>query len=161
MNREKPHVIIFPEDDANRQIVNGFLTHLNINSGAIKMLPVAGGWKNVADKFEKNLIPEMSKYPDMVVILLIDFDEKEGTKTNLTYAKSKISSYLERRVFILGVFFEPEKLKKELGSYESIGEKLAEECYENNDSFWQHPLLNHNQNELKRLSEIVKPIIFN
>jgi hypothetical protein len=26
-NKYKPHVVVLPEDDANRQLANGFLTH--------------------------------------------------------------------------------------------------------------------------------------
>lgn len=161
MNQYKPHIVILPEDDANRQIANGFLNNLKVNFRSIKILHSAGGCQKVPDKFAKDIIPDMEKNSDKIVILLIDFDEKEGSVNNFTYAKNKIPEDLLDRVFILGVLSEPERLKKGNGSYEQIGEKLAEDCYDDTNTLWQHPLLKHNQNELRRMSSFVKPIIFN
>lgn len=161
MNREKPHVVILPEDDANRQIANGIMMNSNVKQRNLKILSPARGCKKTADQFEKDIIPEMSKYPDMNVIMMIDFDEKQGSVNNFSYAKSKIPDNLKNRVFVLGVFSEPEKLKKGNGSYETIGEKLAEDCYNNTHTLWQHQLLKHNHRELHRMSPIIKPIIFN
>ena len=42
-NKYLPHIHVLAEDDANRQIVNGFLLELNDNR-AVKVLPLAGGW---------------------------------------------------------------------------------------------------------------------
>ena len=36
VNKEQPHLLVLPEDDANRQIVNGFINHLNVNKSAIQ-----------------------------------------------------------------------------------------------------------------------------
>jgi hypothetical protein len=162
MNQYKPHIVILPEDDANRQIANGFLNNLNVNFRSIKILHSAGGCRKVPDTFAKDIISKMRKYSEMLVILLIDFDAKENPINNFTYAKSKVPEDLKDRVFVLGVFSEPEKLRKEIGSYEKIGEKLAEDCYDDTNTLWQHDLLNHNQDELQRIySSPVKQIIFN
>ncbi|QEI40683.1 hypothetical protein BMF77_01255 [Dolichospermum sp. UHCC 0315A] len=40
INKNKPHLLILPEDDANRQIVNGFIQNLNVNNRAIQILPI-------------------------------------------------------------------------------------------------------------------------
>ncbi len=161
MNREKPHIVILPEDDANREIANGILMNSNVKQRTIKILPPAGGCRKTADKFEKDIIPQMSTYPDMNVIMMIDFDEKKGSVNNSSYANSKIPDHLKHRVFVLGVFSEPEQLKKGNGSYETIGEKLAEDCYNNTDTLWRYQLLKHNHRELHRMSPVIKPIIFN
>lgn len=167
-NKYKPHIVILPEDDANRQIVVGFISYQNIDHRCIDILNCAGGWIKAVAEFENNIIPEMRTYPLKVVILLIDFDEKEDRLTDI---KDKIPENLKDRVFVLGVFSEPEKLKKEIGSYEKIGEQLAKECYDNTHTLWQHRLLSHNQSELERISSskinlngdplTVKQIIFN
>lgn len=156
-------VIILLEDDANRQIVNGFLNHLNINSRAITILPLAGGWKKVGDNFEKNIIPEMLKNSGIIAILVFDFDKhkKKGNIDNFSYVQGKIPKNLKHRVLSLGALHEPEKLKKELGKYEKIGEKLAEDCYDNTYSLWQHSQFKHNLKELNRMIHVVKPVIFN
>lgn len=160
MNREQPHIVILPEDDANRQIANGFLTHLNVKYRSVRILPLAGGCKKTADKFEKELIPLMMQYREMTVILLIDGDQKQSEANNYSYAVAKVPNNLKNRVFILGVFSEPEELKKEIGSYEIIGEKLADDCYDNTDTLWGHSLLVHNKSELERMAFVIKPIIF-
>jgi hypothetical protein len=41
VNVFKPHVLVLPEDDANRQIVNGFLLDPSLNLRAIQALPIA------------------------------------------------------------------------------------------------------------------------
>lgn len=73
VNRHLPHVLVLPEDDANRQIANGFLLHHAIGNRKIQVLEEAGGWLHAV---------------------------------------------------------ETEALRASLGSYESIGLRLAEDCYE-------------------------------
>jgi hypothetical protein len=45
VNRYKQHVLILPEDDANRQIANGFL--LDVNARQVQVQNVGGGWSAV------------------------------------------------------------------------------------------------------------------
>jgi len=45
VNRHSPHVYVLPEDDANRQIANGFLLDPSIVDYRIRVLEEAGGWK--------------------------------------------------------------------------------------------------------------------
>jgi len=47
-----------------------------------------------------------------------------------------------------------------LGSYETIGRALAEDCREGTDTTWEHGLLRHNSGEIGRLRERVRPILF-
>jgi hypothetical protein len=54
---------------------------------------------------------------------------------------------------------EPEELKATLGSYETIGMALAQDCREGTDT-WGHALLKHNTAEIERLREHVRPILF-
>jgi hypothetical protein len=63
-------------------------------------------------------------------------------------------------VFILGTLTEPEALKRDLGSYETIGLALAQDCRDETDTTWGHDLLRHNAGELERLRETVRPILF-
>lgn len=60
------------------------------------------------------------------MILLIDFD---GDPERLTCAQSYIPENLKKRVFIVGVWTEPEDLKAALGSYENIGLSIAKDCH--------------------------------
>lgn len=51
-NKYLPNVYVLPEDDANRQIVNGFLLNPDLKTNAIKLLPNVGGWQKVVDAFK-------------------------------------------------------------------------------------------------------------
>jgi hypothetical protein len=51
LNNYLPHLLVIPEDDANRDIVTGFINHVSVNSRKIKVENVAGGWKKASDKF--------------------------------------------------------------------------------------------------------------
>jgi len=56
----------------------------------------------------------------------------------LAYAENVIPDHLADRVFVLGVWTQPEKLKAVLGSYEMIGMALARSCREEIDTTCGH-----------------------
>jgi hypothetical protein len=160
VNKYQPHVLILPEDDANRQIANGFILNSNINEPAIQVLPIANGWEKVVANFNDNHVAEMRKLSERTIVLLIDFDEQED---RLNYVMSQIPEDLHDRVFVLGVLSEPEDLKRNTGTgkLEKIGEPLAKDCAEDTNELWGDPLLRHNKAELDRLILSVKPFLFN
>jgi hypothetical protein len=158
INKYVPHVFVLPEDDANRQLANGFLLHPSLSTQKIRVLPVVGGWMDVLERFKSVHVAEMETYPERFMVLLIDLD---GDEARLAKAKAGIPARLAERVFILGVLSRPEALRQAgLGSYENIGSKLAEDCQEDTYSTWQHKLLRHNASELDRLRKSVRPILF-
>jgi hypothetical protein len=158
INKHIPHILVLPEDDANRQIANGFILDLNLNSRAIQILPEARGWKDVLEKFTNEYASTMRQYPYRMIALLIDFDEDED---RLIYVKNHIPNDLKNRVFVLGVFSEPERLRKDIKkSFENIGEALAKDCADNTNELWGHNLLKHNKSELDRIISSVKPFLF-
>jgi len=156
-NKNRPHIFVLPEDDANRQLANGF--HQEVNSiRQMQVLPVAGGWQNVLNLFEATHIAEMDKYPTRFMVLLIDFD---GKQDRLNDAQVQIPSRLTDRVFVLGVWSEPEALKNATrDSYETIGRNLADDCRQDTNTTWAHDLLRHNANEIERLRQHVRSILF-
>jgi hypothetical protein len=159
VNRHLPHVLVLPEDDANRQLANGF--QLQVDPARLRrmqVLPVAGGWNEVLESLLADHVNEMDLYASRFMVLLIDFDRHEERMENAT---SRIPERLRYRVFILGVRTEPEDLKRAgLGSPEAIGSELARDCRENTDTIWGHELLRHNAGELARLRDQVRPILF-
>lgn len=160
MNRDNhpPHVTVLPEDDANRQLIRGFLLDPYLSSYRINVLRAAGGWIKVLEKFQSNHIAELKKNRNRFMILLIDFDERAD---RLTKVKEIVPQDLEERVFILGAWSEPEDLRRNgLGSYETIGQALAKDCREETATTWNHSLLKHNEGELNRMREQVCPILF-
>jgi len=157
VNRYQPHVLVLPEDDANRQLANSFLLDRNLSTWRIQVLVEAGGWSDVLERFLSDQVVDMDRYPKRFMILLIDLD---GREDRLQYAKSRIPERLTERVFILGALTEPEALRADLGSYEAIGLEMARDCREETNKTWGHRLLRHNERELDRLRASVRPILF-
>ena len=150
---------MLPEDDANRQMANGF--HLQVapnRQRRMQVLPVAGGWVKVLEQFQSNHVDNIVSNTNRFMVLLIDLD---GFAGRLADAKAMIPADLTDRVFILGAFTTPEALKQaKLGSYEEIGAAMAKDCRGDTEGIWGHELLRHNANELGRLREHVRPILF-
>ena len=76
-NKFRPHVMSFPEDDANRQIANGCLLDDSLDHRAIHVEPIAGGWTKVRDQFAEVYAKEMQRRQHRHMVLMIDFDEIE------------------------------------------------------------------------------------
>ncbi|KAM3100873.1 hypothetical protein ACKFKF_10400 [Phormidesmis sp. 146-12] len=126
IDKYQPHLLVLPEDDANRQVAIGFLLDPSLNSRVIQVLPEARGWKDVVERFIHQYAFTLQQYPDRMIALLIDFDEDEN---RLNYVKEQIPENVESRVFVLGVLSEPEKLRSDIKkSFEEIGEALAKDC---------------------------------
>ncbi|MCT7960343.1 hypothetical protein NG791_06635 [Laspinema sp. D1] len=157
-NKFRHHVHVLPEDDANRQIANGFISfNPNLNR-LIQILPPSGGWLKVVNELKTVQGPKMQNIPLRILVLLIDFDDDTD---RLTYVRAQIPDALQSRVFVLGVWSEPERLKAEFNkTFEGIGEALAQDCADNQQTFWNHELLRHNHPELERLRSSVRPFLF-
>ena len=159
VNRQLPHVLVLPEDDANRQIALGFQLDLDWSvQRQIQVLKPAGGWTRVVETFESDHVGALKRNPHQFLVLLIDFDDD---LSRLAYAKNRIPPAMLDRAFILGSLTQPESLKAAgLGSYEQIGSKMALDCREQNNATWSHELLHHNASELDRLCQHVRTILF-
>jgi hypothetical protein len=157
VNNSLPHVLVLPEDDANRQLAIGFRLDPSL-SPTIRVLEEVGGWREVLNCFLSDHLAGMRRYQGRSMILLLDFD---GDENRLNWVQARIPEDLVQRVYVIGALREPEDLKRAgLGSYETIGSALARDCREETDTTWSHPLLRHNAGELQRLRERVRPILF-
>jgi hypothetical protein len=150
INRYKPHLLILPEDDANRQIAVGFFLVQPFTGSNRQILPLARGWPGIRDSFDSQYNSRLQQFPECIIALLVDFDNKEK-ENRLEQVKRDLNPSFLDRVFVLGVTSEPEKLKKTLGSYEKIGKALAKDCLEGTTHTWSHELLAHNLPEIERL----------
>ncbi len=157
VNRYLPHLLVLPEDDADRQLANGFLLETSLVPRRLGVEPIEGGWHKVLDCFKNVHVQEMTTNPNRHMVLLIDFDEQPD---RLTTAKDSVPDHLTERVFILGVWSEPEKLKRMWKSYEEIGQALAKDCCDGTNETWGHELLKHNAGEVARLKAKVSPFLF-
>jgi hypothetical protein len=137
VNNHVRHVLVLPEDDANRQLANGFQLDHALDTRRMQVLGVAGGWVKVVDSFKEEHIPVMDRNANRYMVLLIDCD-KRGDR--LDKVRAEIPERLKERVFVLGAWTKPEELRQALGPYDV--------------------LLRHNAGELERLREHVRPILF-
>lgn len=156
-----PELVILAEDQANIDLVNGFAKHPRLNQRSLKVLRPARGWSKVKEQFVQEHIPKlrMPKYRQRRLILLIDFDEVES---RLAHIQADIPEDLKDRVFVLGAWDEAETLNRSLGytGLEAIGEDLAANCADQVETLWEHEQLRHNQAEVRRLVQSVRPFLF-
>lgn len=159
VNNHRPHVLVLPEDEANEELVNGFLLDPSIKLRNIQVLPSAGGWSKVLDSFVASHIAGLRQFKDRHLVLLVDFDGQVEERTAKFF--DAFPEDVRDRVFLLGTQTEPEPLRTRLGkSLEQIGKTLAAECLHDEDTTWMHTLLVHNAAERKRLDAKVKTILF-
>lgn len=156
MNRYKPHMLVLPEDDANRQIANGFLLEPAVRARSVQVLPPAGGWIPARDRL-RELLAEMSTYAQRVMVLLVDFDGRAERRSEIL---AHVPPALLDRVFVLGTYSEPEALRGDLGAFEAIGRALARDCVASTTHAWGHGLLAHNTDEATRLLSAVRSFLF-
>jgi hypothetical protein len=157
-NKYRPHVLLIPEDDANRQFANGFLLHDAVDENRVDIRSPAGGWTKVLEIFESEYLHLLRGSPYAHVIMLIDFDEVED---RILQFEHRIPQDVSSRVFVIGAKDEPETLKGQLKmGLEKIGFALAQDCFKGEFEVWNHSHLIHNRAELLRLVDVVKPILF-
>lgn len=110
MNTYEPHVFVLPEDDANRQLADGFQLEVDrFRQKQMRVLRVARGWRRVVELFKSQHVAEMDRNPNRFMVLLIDLDKQHD---RLDVVKADIPTGLADRVFVLGARPEPEDLKK-------------------------------------------------
>ncbi|HRI67140.1 MAG TPA: hypothetical protein PK156_23010 [Polyangium sp.] len=157
VNREKPHFLILPEDNADERIANGFFLVDEFAKSNCQILPAKKGWSSIRDSFPSDHNSRLKKYPMAIMILLVDFDNHEE-ESRINEVKELVDPAVADRVFVLGAKSEPEELKKALGSYEKIGKALAKDCLEGTANTWSHELLAHNQAEIARMQPHIDQI---
>lgn len=161
VNSEKPHILIVPEDDENRQVANGFFEYgSGIKRDCHRIMPLAGGWLKAFNSVKKEYRNQLEKYSECRLLLLIDFDHKLD---RLEKNKHKIPAHLQDRVFVIGIRSKKPKdlAKVARKNLEALGELLAGDCANGKPSgLWEHDLLKHNEAELQRLCLSVRSFLF-
>lgn len=159
MNKYIPHVYVVPEDDANRQIADGFVLHPRVKEARIQVVPPAGGWSKVLKMFQDEYRPKLRDCQNTHVVMLVDFDDQvEKRKADF---EREIPTEFTSRVFVIGSKRTPETLKRDVKkSFEEIGNSLADDCDEDAAGLWAHEQLSHNNADRKRLRETVALFLF-
>jgi hypothetical protein len=157
VNRERPHVLVLPEDQANREIVNGFIKNTSVDQRRIQVVKNLGGWKRVCEEFENVYVPKLNENQNSHVVLLIDFDGRPERRSQVEHL---IPEDLRDRSFVIGVLSQPEKLKADTRlTFEEIGRELEEDCPRKPNGIWNHELLKHNAAEVDRIWKTLGPIL--
>ena len=157
-NKFLDHFYILPEDGKNRQLANGYLLCLSspLDARQWQVLRAGNGWQRSVEWAQTELEPRLRQNPRAHLILLVDFD---SNNTRRDWIMKRFSADLHDRIFVLGVWTEPEELQG-LGGLphpcEKIGTELGKECLHHaNTHHWQNELLRHNQPELERFRQIM------
>ncbi|OYW76080.1 MAG: hypothetical protein B7Z37_10400 [Verrucomicrobia bacterium 12-59-8] len=163
-NNYLPHLLVLPEDDANRQILVGFRNHHAVNFRRMDVQNIAGGWLVAVKSVKDEHVPLMRKFPKRHVLLVIDFDGHSERRDQIL---SEIPAELKSRFYILSCSDEPERLLASMGvraeegsKLETLGKCLASDCDHNTNETWEHEMLAHNEAELERLKTNVKGFLF-
>jgi hypothetical protein len=155
VNRERPHLLVLPEDDATRSLADGFS---DMVTGAMQVLRPARGWPHVLETFLREQAAYMRRYPQAHIVLLIDYDDDYPDR--LSRFQSQIPADIADRVYVLGALTEAETLRREVNrKFGSLGSELARECEHQTPVLWRSPQLQHNQPELARLMQQVRPFL--
>lgn len=159
VNRYRDHLFVLPEDDKNHELAHGFSSHFAVAARVMQVLPSAGGWPKVRGRFQSAHIRDMEKFPLCRMILLVDFDEHQDRFQAMW---QDVPVALHNRVFVIGTWSEPERLRIAAGKgLEDIGRDLAQDCLDQMQTAWTHPLLQHNGNELARMLQTLRPFLLN
>lgn len=147
VNKYAPHAYIIPEDDANRQIANGFVLHQRVIDRWAMVVQPARGWSRVLDAFEREYVPRLRRNDRAHVVMILDF---EGNVADRRAAfNDKIPPDIQLRVFVVGPSNTPESLRQAMPgtSLERIGTLLADDCARDQRGAWGHEQLQHNDDE--------------
>lgn len=156
VNRERPHLLVLPEDDATRSVAVGFIDHTR---GQMQVLNPAGGWPKVQQAFQDKYIKHLTTYTQGHIVLLIDFDDDVANR--FAAFQAVIPPAVAARVYVIGAMSEAETLRNATGKkYGVLGAALAEECRNSGAALWGCPQLACNQPEVARLVANVKPFLF-
>ena len=159
MNKYQPHVWVIPEDEATRQLADGFVLHHGVSAARIGVAPPAGGWSNVRDTFAREYVPYLRQHPAGHVVMAIDFDGKYVRRRK--EFDDAVPHDLSDRVFVIGVRTTPEATRRALKqNFENIGRRLAEDCDGGTTTLWNDEDFKHNEPDRLRLLDVVRPFLF-
>jgi hypothetical protein len=159
MNKYGNHVYVIPEDEADRQLADGFVLHHQVKATRIQVMPPAGGWPKVIETFKDEYIPWLRNHHQARVVMLIDFDG--NVEQRRIKFEQAIPPEFKDRVFVVGTRDNPEMLKNALNiSFEEIGQSLADDCAADITNHWDHEQLQHNDAERQRMDRTVKTFLF-
>jgi len=151
LNRYRPHLVVLPEDDAYRQLMNGVKLAPSVNALCIEVHKPLRGWEKVLGAMT-DWAPSLDRFPEMHLLLLIDFDNDFTTRYQRFVEQSRQIGCFDR-TFLLGIDHrEAEDLKRaQRNSFESLGKSLVEGCPDRTSPLWNEAHLGCNRPEIERM----------
>lgn len=168
INRQQEHVIFFGEDEATRDLAQGFVESAKINELRCDVWHTFGtGWQSTVEAIE---LVNMVRYPLTRLVLVIDLDRK-GVHHIDKIKREIAESPFKDRVYVIGGAKDVQALQRAFVAANSIGKmseqdtgrKIADECFKDEsciEGVWANPELVGNVAELVRLCRDAKDIIF-
>ena len=155
VNKHKPHLVVFMEDNPYRDIVNGMKKLINVDDTNIDSKNPCGGWSKVFSKLDENLAL-INSNENMHILLLIDFDNKFEERYEKFEEMLKGQS-CKSRVFMFGIDKkESEDLKATLKykNYEEISKCLLENCPNEVSQEWNNKHLKCNIDMIEKMKKV-------
>lgn len=124
INRQQKHVIFFGEDEATRDLAQGFIESAKIDELRCDVWHEFGtGWQSTAEAIER---VKMAHYPLTHLILVIDLDRKG--QQHIDYLKNEIAnSPFRDRVYVIGGSNDVQALQRDFTKGNSIGKMSCQD----------------------------------
>ena len=158
VNKYKPHLFVVPEDKADKNFAVGFELDARLAAGSFQIMPLAGGWLKVINIINDEYVPKLQQNKYSHVLGIIDCD---GDDERIANELAKFPDEVADRIFLLGAIETPEIFRQKVGdNSERIGERMAEECFNESYDLWNHEDLAHVSYEIQRAATTIRPIVF-
>jgi hypothetical protein len=124
----------------------------------MQIVAPAGGWLKALEKLRTEYFAVLERNLNCRVLVLIDCDQDPN---RIVEAIGTMPEHLRERIFVLGTLRDPESLQSAMKmTLETIGEQIANECFEEEANVWKHPDLIHNQPEVASLKQSLFSAVF-
>ena len=158
VNKYKPHLFVVPEDKADKNFAVGFELDPRLATGSFQIMSLAGGWLKAIEIIRDEHVLKLQKNKYSHVLGIIDCD---GDDERIANELAKFPDDLVDRIFLLGAIQTPEVFRKNVGDKsERIGERMADECFNETFDLWNHEDLIHLSDEIQRAKHVIRPIVF-
>ncbi|MDR3298471.1 MAG: hypothetical protein LBU43_00340 [Candidatus Accumulibacter sp.] len=131
LNREQPHLVIYPEDSATKDLADSFKYFskiLKIRPEQLTVKPPAKGWSNALDRARND--DQLGRFPKRNVLLLIDLDTR-SERIERILDEINDSHAVADRFFVVGWQGNIEQLKSKECSgrgFDKLAEKMANDA---------------------------------
>ncbi len=156
VNLFKPHLVILPEDEKNRDIALAVQRHLpRAFANQIKIENPLRGWLKTLDAID--LVYQPNK-DEQYIVAVIDFDDNLEERHQMIAKRFEENGYNKGHVFVIGAKSEAENVWQ-MPILQDKTLRLENEDYlKFTDRFWTSDQLVHNRATLEALCQMVHKV---